>query len=428
MKKSLLPADTFVVVNKTLLNDSDRNLLIMLYQPIIGSVAVSLYFTLWSYLDKKELSSLTWTHHHLMTSMRMRLDELLEAREKLEAMGLIRTYFKESNVNYYAYVLYSPMSASEFLKNPILSTSLYNNVGDTEYSKIVDYFKMPSLNLKEYEEVTCHFDEIFDSVPTSSLEHLMSDIRKRTTNSFELLSKIDLDGILELIPDDLLNHRSLTKETKDLLYKIAFVYHLNEDQMGEIIRNSINEKKMIDKDKIRMNSRNYYQFEHSGKLPSLVYRKQPEYLRKPVGDTSPRAKLIYQFETTSPYEFLCSKNKTGVLSKSESEILGFLAFDLNLKPGVINVLLDYVLKINQNKLTRAFVEAIATQWQRSNIETVEAAMELAEKEYKKRKNKKEEKQTKTIVQKPEWFDKKIEKQNLNSGEQEELEELLKSFK
>ena len=53
--KSVLPADTFIVVNKTTLSDKDRNLLILLYQPIVGSQAISLYYTLWSYLDKSEL-------------------------------------------------------------------------------------------------------------------------------------------------------------------------------------------------------------------------------------------------------------------------------------------------------------------------------------------------------------------------------------
>lgn len=426
MKKNLLPADTFEVINKTILHDSDRNLLIMLYQPIIGSNAVSLYFTLWSYLNKKEETSLTWTHHHLMTSMRMRLDYLLELREKLEAIGLLRTYMKEDHINHYIYALYSPMSASEFFKNPILSTSLYNNVGDMEYSKIIEYFKVPNKNLKDYEEITSHFDEVFDSVPTTSFEHLMTDIKRKNTNTLELLSKIDLDGVLELIPEEMLNPRSLTKETKELLYKIAFVYQLKEEEMGEIIRNSLNEKKMIDKEKLKENSRNFYQFEHSGKLPSLVYRKQPEYLRKPVGDTSLRAKLIYQFETTSPYEFLCSKNKSNTLTKNESEILSFLALDLNLNPGVINVLLDYVLKINNNKLTKAFVEAIATQWSRSGVETVEGAMEVAKKEYNHRKSKATK--TKTVVEKPVWFDKKIEKEALEESEKEELEALLKSYK
>ena len=45
---SVLPADTFIVVNKTILCDNDRKLLTLLYQPIIGSQAISLYYTLWA--------------------------------------------------------------------------------------------------------------------------------------------------------------------------------------------------------------------------------------------------------------------------------------------------------------------------------------------------------------------------------------------
>ncbi len=425
IKKNVLPADTFVVINKTVLNDQDRKLLVMLYQPIIGQVAISLYFSLWSYLDKNELFSKEWTHHHLMTNMRMKLSEIIEAREKLEAIGLLKSYFKTNHINHYAYLLYSPMPASEFFKNPILSTSLYNNVGDTEYNKTVEYFRMPSLNLKDYEEVTCHFDEVFEAVPTSSLEHLVGDIKRRNHNPIELLSKIDIDNVFSLIPDELLNRKSITKETKDLIYKISFVYNLSEDETSELVRNSINERKMIDKDRLRNNSRKYYQFEHSGKLPSLVYRNQPEYLRKPVGDTSPRAKLIYQFETTSPYDFLCRKNKYNTLSKSERDILSYLALDLNMKPGVMNVLLDYVLKINDNKLNRSFVESIAGQWMRSNVQTVEEAMMLAEKEYQKRNRLVTKK--KNVIVKPDWFDKTIEKQEASIDEQKEMEELLKEF-
>ena len=55
-----------------------------------------------------------------------------------------------------------------------------------------------------------------------------------------------------------------------------------------------------------------------------------------------------------------------------------------LKPGVVNVLIDYVLKINNKKLTKNFVEAIASQWARLKIETVEDAMKQAKKEHKSR--------------------------------------------
>ncbi len=86
----------------------------MLYQPIIGTIAVSLYFTLWSYLDKLEVKSSEWTHHHLMTSMRVRLDEIAEARTKLEAIGLMKTFIKKGNINNFVYELYSPLRLRVF--------------------------------------------------------------------------------------------------------------------------------------------------------------------------------------------------------------------------------------------------------------------------------------------------------------------------
>ena len=80
---NILPADTFVVVNRTILNESDRKIISMLYQPIIGCIATDLYYTLWTDLDKTELLSGEYTHHHLMTSLRVKMDSILTARKKL---------------------------------------------------------------------------------------------------------------------------------------------------------------------------------------------------------------------------------------------------------------------------------------------------------------------------------------------------------
>ena len=44
--------------------------------------------------------------------------------------------------------------------------------------------------------------------------------------------------------------------------------------------------------------------------------------------------------------------------------------DLNMNPGVVNVLIDYVLRINDNKLVKSFVDSIASQWIRNKVETV----------------------------------------------------------
>ena len=423
-----MPADTFVVVNRTVLCDQDRKILTMLYQPIIGQAAISLYFTLWSYLDQSEIISLEWTHHHLMTNMRLRLDGIKEARERLEGIGLIKTYFKKGDVNRFVYEMFSPLTAHEFLNNPVLNISLYNNVGTTEYDKIVSYFKLPRMNLSEYTDITCKFNEIFESTDLNSYDHIENDIRKVSRNKLEITSKIDLDTIIASLPEEMFNPSSLTKDTKELLYKLSFIYDFDNEKMSELIRNSLSEKRIIDKSLLKMNSRKVYQFEHYGKLPSLLYRSQPEYLRKPSGETSKKAKIIYQFETTTPYDFLLSKYNGARPTKQDTAILEYLLLDMNLNPGVVNVLVDYVLKINNNKLTRSFVESIAGQWAKSKIETVESAMSFAEKEYKNMKKYKQTKVTKNIEEKPVWFKENISESKASDSEIAEMKKMLSELK
>jgi len=422
--KSVLPADTFIVVNKTMLSDKDRNILMLLYQPIVGSSAISLYYTLWSYLDKMEFVSNEWTHHHILRDMMISNNEFIEAKVKLEAIGLIKTYFKSGNVNNYVYELYSPISPSEFINNPLLNMAIFNAVGKLEYDRIINYFRIPKINLKEYEDITSKFSDVFAFSNISLADNLMYDIKKSNYRKLEILSKIDLNTILSLISDDVLNKKSLTRETKDFLYKISYVYNYDNDDMIELIRNSISEKHTIDKKLLQLNANKYYRFDNMGKLPSIIYKNQPEYLRKENLDTSNRDRMIYQFETTSPYDFLNSKYKTGTPTKSDLSTVAYLLIDLNLKPGVVNVLIDYVLKINNNKLTKNFVDAIASQWSKSGIETVEQAMEIAEAEYKKKKKPtgKIEKKKQVV---PEWVNKEVEEDIATEEEIKKLESRMK---
>ena len=158
---SILPADSYVVINKSLLNDNDRLVLTTLYQPIIGSTALSLYFTLWADLNKTEIMSNEYTHHHLMNVMCLKLDEIVSARKKLEAIGLLKTLFRIGQINNYVYELYSPLSASEFFANPILASSLLSSVGKKEYQDLVTYYKVPKINVSEFENITVHFSDIY---------------------------------------------------------------------------------------------------------------------------------------------------------------------------------------------------------------------------------------------------------------------------
>ena len=154
MKNSLLPADTYTIINQTILTEVDKKIIISLYEPIIGPIAVSLYLTFWADLDKLELMSKDFTHHHLMTILKSKLIDIENARKSLEAVGLLKSYIKRNdNINEYLYELYSPLSASEFLNHPVLSVLLLNNIGENEYNILLNSYKKYNFNKSDYEEV-----------------------------------------------------------------------------------------------------------------------------------------------------------------------------------------------------------------------------------------------------------------------------------
>ena len=164
MKELILSsADTYIVMNKSILNNDDRTILTLLYQPIIGSLSIMLYFSLWADLDKTEIMSTERTHHHLATNMQASLSEIIDARKKLEAIGLLKTYYKEGSINTYIYQMYSPIKPGDFFNHPILNMVLYNNIGKKEYEKMKSYFKLPKINTSSYEDITSSFTDIFSS-------------------------------------------------------------------------------------------------------------------------------------------------------------------------------------------------------------------------------------------------------------------------
>lgn len=431
--QTILPADIYMVVNKTVITSTDRKIITMLYQPIIGHVATSLYFTLCDDLDKREVMSEELTHYHLMMTMQLKLESIVIAREKLEAIGLLKTFFKKENVNTYVYQLYSPLSATEFLNHPILNVVLYNNLGKKEYQKVVSYFKIPRINLKDYQEITKQFDEVFTPVPGNSITE-NDDIADTNKNRPTLMHQIDFNLLISSIPESMISPNCFNNDVKELINNLSYAYGIDDLTMQGIVRDSLNERGLIDKNELRKNARNYYQFEQGGRLPTLIYTTQPEYLRSPTGDVSNWAKMVYTFETVTPYDYLKSKYKNGEPSARDLRLIESLLTDMKLKPGVVNVLIAYVLKINNQKLSKNYVETIAGQWKRLNIETVEDAMRLSEKEHKRIKKKLEaNKKTKPVETKqkeapvPDWFNKELDTVGISSEEQKELDDIIKNI-
>ena len=173
---------------------------------------------------------------------------------------------------------------------------------------------------------------------------------------------------------------------------------------------------------------------NSGTLSFTVYDKPKVEWETPNddGDNSKWGRLVYAFENLTPYQFLKAKYKGAEPTARDKRLVEDLLVEQKFNPGVVNVLISYVLQVNNQQLKKSYVETIAGQWKRLNIQTVEDAMKITEKEYKKLKGSldktsKNVSSTKKEVSEPVWFNTKPNKSELSDEESMELDKILEEL-
>ena len=269
MNPSLLPADRYIVINKSIITEEDKKILNMLYLPITGPLPITLYNILLNDLDRAQIISEVSIHAHLLSNLHISINELTEARNVLEAIGLLKTYIKTDSVNNYIYELYSPVSAHEFFSHPIFNIVLYNNVGKIEYNKLVSYYKTPRINKEGYTEVTHSFTDVFESVPYTSFNQSSDSIRKYNKLKLNINSSFDISFLIESLEKQI-DRKVFNKELQQLILSLAYLYDIDVSRMQNIIRTCINERGTIDRELLRKTCRSHYQFDHNGLLPTVI--------------------------------------------------------------------------------------------------------------------------------------------------------------
>lgn len=461
--QEILPIDQYVVNASGLLHDYDRKVLTFLYQPLIGSACFSLYMTLWAELEENRLWSTANSHHSLMNFMEMGLNKVYDARMKLEGIGLLKVYEKKTeHSRTFIYELIPPLTPEQFFLDGMLNIYLYRKIGKNQYLRLKRFFSEEKVECKEdYQEVTKQFQDVFSSSHLESLtynaetsEMLQLDneqvfIGRQESESIQITNEHFNFDLLEAgLNESLVPKKALTKKVKNAISNLAFLYGIDVIQMKNIVISAITEESEINVEELRKSARDWYQFQYNDKLPSLVDHTQP--MIHQTQKDEPKTKeeeLLRYVETTSPRQFLKDISGGAEPSKTDLQIVEDVMFQQKLLPGVINVLLQYVMLKSDMKLTKSYVEKIASHWARKKIKTAKEAFELAKSEHRqytewadgKKKTTANSGKKKVIRTEmlPDWFDKTddeshLQKQNESKEEQElkqrELEEILKKMR
>ncbi|MFX3623954.1 MAG: replication initiation and membrane attachment family protein [Ectobacillus sp.] len=447
----LLPIDRYKVCAAGLLHNYDRKVLTMLYQPLIGSRAFALYMTLWGELDQDRLVGQENTHHTLIVGMYMNLPEIYEERLKLEAIGLLKVYVKkEADVRKFLYELQTPLSPKQFFDDIVLNIFLYNRLGKTNYNKVKQFFLEREPDVSSYQEITHSFNDIFQSSSPLQMAQLEGEVRNppgitapgRAPGKASDVFNDFFDFQLFLEGLSLVPKKAITAQVKEYILKLAYVYGITPFVMQNIILGALTEQNTIDIERLRKSARDWYQFEHGQALPVFYERTQPleastMHSKEP---NSQEEQLIKQLEELSPRQLLAEISGGVEPTAADLKVIEDVMLKQKLLPGVVNVLIYYVMLRTDMKLSKTYIEKIAGHWARKKVKTVPEAMALAKEEHRQyqqwAEGKKRGRRTSRKEMLPAWLEQ--EQKNEEKPEQTEqmdveeqrrkLEEALKQYK
>ncbi len=419
----LSTSDMFDIKVSSLLADYDRETITNLYQPLIGFTALAVYFTFWSEAKNQKITSMS-SHEQLLVRMKMATGVFIEARKVLEAVGLVKTRLEKMNgLSIYHYELFAPKTPSKFFNDTLLYGLLIQNLGENDANRLKRVYETSGSN-EQGEDISSSFNDVFHP------DYEDAAFLKATSGVSNTLgrkkSKIDTEFSYEkffatLADISQIGEKSITKQEMKEVERIATLYGVSEEITAEKVANNFivsNPKgsridfKQLDKD--LQNEVNYG-------VRSLKKNKNKNIA---IGEEGLAAK-VKLFESKNPKEVLSILQNGTKPAAADLNIVQSLASDYKLTNGVINVIIDFVLQMNNNVLSKYSVEKIASSISRENIETAIDAMQYLNENYTGS-QKKRASTIKSISKKANKAEKKEEQSDILSDE--DMEKLLEEFK
>ncbi|WP_257346528.1 replication initiation and membrane attachment family protein [Pseudalkalibacillus decolorationis] len=408
--KELLPVDRYTVFSNGIIRPDDLRVVTMLYQPLIGANAYSVFMTLFSELDSKEIESKPSSHHSLMSHTQMNLQSIYEARKKLEAIGLLKTFQKKTDdERVFIYEIQPALDPEQFFQDDVLSIYLYGRLGKQRYIEIKRRFTYTHPEIPDYQDVTANFNDVFTSLHASEMRSgSQSDIHNTSNEKDTKYRKhyngtspefsgedFDFETLVRDLSSFIIPSEVLTEDLKEAILRIAFIYKISPLDMSSIVQQAYFKDEELTAEKLRRETRRWYKIEKPGQQPTLSDRNQASSITSTESSAqqTPEEMMVRTFEMISPRVLLEKYSEGGRAAASDLKLVESIMFEQRLPSGVVNVLIDYVLNTNDMKLIHSHVEKIASQWKRKKISTVRGAMAVAKAEhqnyqtYKQQKNK-----------------------------------------
>ncbi|MCB5950956.1 DnaD domain protein [Enterococcus sp. BWT-B8] len=459
-RKEIQPKNIFKVLVNHPFSDLEKDILIFLYQPIVGANAFSLFLTLLGEVKQSGLSDSLF-HRELNLLLDLSTTQLEEARAKLEGIGLLDTFVKEDAELDWVYVfrLNHPEAVEAFFKDEVLALTLLNRVGQKKFDQLFERFQPEFMNFAGYENISCGYQDVYsfkeeqliaEGALLENLKQAFKDPVPVRTQSVIDEARFDWSFFVSQVERFGLKISNDNRDLKEEIYLFNSLYGIDELEMLEFIKETFDyQTNEIDRAALKRAITRHYSDSKPQKAvqvkrnerANLTEEEQRSYRfnsLKKDGFSDEDIRTILDSEAIPPMTYLAAiKQQTGGFEiAQERYIIEYLVKRSGLPNSVINILISYVLIIQKQATLKAeYVYTIANDWAKKEIFSPEKAMsylKTKQEENLKRRNNKgySSNRKQPVIRKetlPDWVANPVPEEKLSKEEQEKLDKEMEEF-
>ena len=353
----------------------------VLYEPILGFVATTVYRFLWATQTYRKGEPISFNTMH--THLSFTYDQLSAALSRLEALGLAHSFLEKHDAfSEYIIELYAPKDPAEFSQDQIFMHLLTDKVGPRHAQAFVNIFALDAPTHNKV-DVSSEFAEIFAADLTKPTNGVTYDsvALKNVVGGV----KIAFDRALFLnilVGERLFKINALSEEELHTIEQISGIYSLTEralvDKVSEYYDASKPKGKRVDFASMRK------ALNEIMKYSEVSRGLRREYVVKLSGE-SEKIKLINAMETMGNSEFLSMLNNGVKNAPADERLLQTLSDDYYLSAPAINALIYFTLLNFNDELPRSLVEKLASSLARKKVITALDTLDALERPVRREK-------------------------------------------
>ena len=340
------------LIKRGLLPIEGINYVFDLYLPFIGSNSTFLYMFL---ANKVKQNNLTLNFGDLVNESLLSLQDFLLSKKTLESIGLI-SFFKNKNEEKYILAINDAYTPKNFFNNLIFKSLFIETVGEEKAKEIIKKYEICE-DFKQFEDISAKIVDTFSLDFDPKKYQIDKNISLEGMNKNEIRDNFsDVKLLNYLKKNTQIRPDALSDQELDFIHKIASLYGMSEKDVGGLVSSCfIMQEKVgnkLDKEKLKRLAKTF--------VKGFKINRSFSENKVNINSNSDVAQIVKIYESTPPILFLKSKQNGIDVIDADKNLINDLSFELGLSNGMINALLDYVLKNKNGELSKNYVMKIAS--------------------------------------------------------------------